>query len=76
MPHKKKDGRRISYFLDSLLYNRLSAYAEENEQTMTAALEHILRAFLDAKDKKEWAEISAYQREQDGKDAKQDGPSK
>ena len=47
MPRKKKDGRHINYYIDRLIYERLEEYADEKGQTMTTALERILKQFFD-----------------------------
>ena len=47
MPRKKKDGRHINYYIDRLIYERLAKYAEEKGQTMTMALERILKDFFE-----------------------------
>ena len=43
MPRKKKDGRHINYYIDCMIYERLEEYADEKGQTMTMALERILK---------------------------------
>ena len=50
MPRKKKDGRHINYYIDRMIYERLEEYAEEKGQTMTRALERILKQFFDKTD--------------------------
>lgn len=50
MPRKKKDGRHINYYIDRLIYERLEEYADEKGQTMTTALERILKQFFDKND--------------------------
>ena len=50
MPRKKKDGRHINYYIDRLIYERLEEYADEKGQTMTMALERILKQFFDKND--------------------------
>ena len=50
MPRKKKDGRHINYYIDRLIYERLAEYADEKGQTMTTALERILKQFFDKTD--------------------------
>ena len=47
MPRKKKDGRHINYYIDRMIYERLEEYADEKGQTMTMALERILKDFFD-----------------------------
>ena len=43
LPRKKKDGRHINYYIDRMIYERLEEYADEKGQTMTMALEQILK---------------------------------
>ena len=50
MPRKKKDGRHINYYIDRLIYERLEEFADEKGQTMTMALERILKQFFDKND--------------------------
>ena len=50
MPRQKKDGRHINYYIDRLIYERLEEYADEKGQTMTTALERILKQFFDKTD--------------------------
>ena len=50
MPRKKKDGRHINYYIERLIYERLEEYADEKGQTMTMALERILKQFFDKND--------------------------
>ena len=50
MPRKKKDGRHINYYIDRLIYEQLEEYADEKGQTMTMALERILKQFFDKTD--------------------------
>ena len=47
MPRPKKDGRHINYYIDRMIYERLEEYADEKEQTMTMALERILKDFFE-----------------------------
>ena len=47
MPRKKKDGRHINYYIDRMIYERLEEYADEKGQTMTTALERILKDFFE-----------------------------
>ena len=46
MSRPKKDGSYINYYIDRELVERLRDYAEEKGQTMTTALERILKDFL------------------------------
>ena len=50
MPRKKKDGRHINYYIDRMIYERLEEFADEKGQTMTMALERILKQFFDKTD--------------------------
>ena len=50
MPRKKKDGRHINYYIDRVIFERLEEYADEKGQTMTMALERILKQFFDKTD--------------------------
>ena len=50
MPRPKKDGRHINYYIDRMIYERLEEYAEEKGQTMTTALERILKQFFNKTD--------------------------
>ena len=50
MPRKKKDGRHINYYIDRMIYERLEEYADKKGQTMTMALERILKQFFDKAD--------------------------
>ena len=58
MARPKKDGRHINYYIDRLIYERFEEYADEKGQTMTTALERILKQFFDkVDDGKEQSEI-------------------
>ena len=50
MPRKKKDGRHINYYIDRVIFERLEEYADEKGQTMTTALERILKQFFNKTD--------------------------
>ena len=50
MPRPKKDGRHINYYIDRMIYERLEEYADKKGQTMTMALERILKQFFDKND--------------------------
>ena len=52
MPRAKKDGEKISLYLNKEVVDRLRAYADEKGQTLTMAMERAIKAFLDAEDKK------------------------
>ncbi len=47
MPRKKKDGRFINYYIDRQIYERLEQYADDKGQSMTTAIERILKEYLD-----------------------------
>ena len=47
MARPKKDGRYINYYIDRKIYERLKHYADDKGQTMTVAIERILKAYLD-----------------------------
>ena len=42
MARAKKDGEKISFYVDRLVMEDLRAYAEEKGQTVTMAMERIL----------------------------------
>ena len=43
MPRAKKDGKPLNCYLDRELAEQLAAYAEEKGQSITTALERILK---------------------------------
>ena len=47
MGKPRKDGQRFNMIMDRNLYNRLSFYADEKGQTMTLAIERLLKQSLD-----------------------------
>ena len=47
MPRANKDGQHINCYIDRILGERLKAYADEKGQTMTTALERILKQYFD-----------------------------
>jgi hypothetical protein len=51
MPRERKDGHYINLRIDRSLYDRFSKYCDQEERTKTAALERMLRAYLDAYEK-------------------------
>lgn len=51
MPRPKKDGEKVSLYLDKKTMERIRAYADEKGQTLTVAIERALSAFLDESDK-------------------------
>ncbi len=46
MSRPKKDGQRVSLFLDRQVMERLRAYADERGQTVTTAMERLIMAKL------------------------------
>lgn len=48
MPRAKKDGRRINYFIDRIIYENVEQHALEKGQTMTMAIERLLAKGLEA----------------------------
>ncbi len=52
MPRPKKDGEKVSLYLDKSMMDRLRAYADEKGQTITTAMERIITAHLDNQDHK------------------------
>ena len=46
MAREKKDGRKVSFYFDAELYERLKSYAEEKGQPVTTALERMVRKEL------------------------------
>ena len=51
MPRERKDGHYINLRIDRTLYDRFSKDCDQEERTKTAALERMLRAYLDAYEK-------------------------
>ena len=49
MSRPKKDGININYYIDRKLVEKLRDCAEEKGQTMTMALERILKEYFDSK---------------------------
>ena len=47
MPRPKKDGKYINYYIERELYEKLRDLAEERGQTMTTAIERILKDYFD-----------------------------
>ena len=52
MPRPKKNGEKISLYLDKDIMDRLRVFADEKGQTLTIAMERIIGAFLDEQEKK------------------------
>ena len=53
MARPKKDGEKVSLFLDKRTMERLRAYAEIKGQSLTTAMERAINGFLDAEEKPE-----------------------
>lgn len=51
MPRAKKDGQHINCYIDRTLCEQLKAYADEKGQTMTMALERILKQYFEGENK-------------------------
>ena len=47
MPRAKKDGQHINCYIDRTLCERLKAYADDKGQTITMALERILKQYFE-----------------------------
>ena len=47
MARAKKDGEKISFYVDRLVMEDLRAYAEEKGKTVRMAIERIIKAHLD-----------------------------
>ena len=47
MPRPKKDGEKVSVYLDRTMMMRLRAYADDRGQTLTTAMERIITQYLD-----------------------------
>ena len=52
MPRPRKDGEKISLYLDRAMMEQLRAYADERGQTLTMAMERLITAQLESEDKK------------------------
>ena len=50
MARAKKNGEKVSLYLDKEIMARLRAYADEKGQTLTMAMERIMKAFFDEND--------------------------
>ena len=53
MPRAKKDGQHINCYIDRTLCERLKSYADEKGQTVTMALERILKKYFEEIDQTE-----------------------
>ena len=47
MPRAKKDGQHINCYIERTLWEQLKSYADEKGQTMTTALERILKQYFE-----------------------------
>lgn len=47
MPRQKKDGEKVSLFLDRSIMEAMRELAAEKGQTLTVAIERALKAFLE-----------------------------
>lgn len=52
MARPRKDGEKISLYLDRQMMEHLRAYADEKGQTLTTAMERLITAQLESEDKK------------------------
>ena len=50
MAREKKDGKKVSFYFDAELYERLKAYAEEKGQPVTTALERIVKKAIESEE--------------------------
>ena len=50
MARPKKEGRKVSFYMDAEIVERLDRYCDEMGQTKTVAVERILKAHLDKYD--------------------------
>ena len=53
MARQKKDGEKVSLYLDRQMMEKLRAYAEEKGQTLTMTMERIITSFLENEQKKQ-----------------------
>lgn len=53
MARQKKDGEKISLYLDRLTVERLREYAAIKGQSMTVAMERAINGYLDMVEEKE-----------------------
>ena len=56
MSRPKKDGERVSLFLNREMMERLRVYADDKGQTLTMAIERIITGFLNEEDKRKESE--------------------
>ncbi len=50
MARPRKDGEKISLYLDRPMMEKVRAYADERGQTLTMAMERIIKAHLEDKE--------------------------
>ena len=48
MPRAKKDGEKISLYIDKETSERIRSYAEEKGQTLAMSIERAINGFLDS----------------------------
>ena len=53
MARAKKDGENVSFYIECDIMNRLREYADSKGQTITKALEILLRKALDETEKEQ-----------------------
>ena len=53
MSRQKKDGINVSFYIDRETMERVRAHADENGQTLTTAVERLIKKALDNDDKKD-----------------------
>lgn len=51
MARPQKDGERIGMYFDRILLERVRAYADAKGQTLTTAIERLIKAQLDEEEK-------------------------
>ena len=61
MSRIKKDGEYVNFYMDRELKQRIKDYADEKGQTMTTAIERILKSYLDDYKEKEGIMNSSFE---------------
>lgn len=56
MARPKKDGKNISFYMETSIVDRLHTYAEEKGQSLTVAAERIIKEALDKHDQEKVVE--------------------
>ena len=51
MARPRKEGKKVSFYMDAEIVERLDEYCEEMGQSKTLAVERIIKAHLDERDK-------------------------